>query len=116
MGKAKRKKQKETYPANAAKSKLCVGQENCQTGCTVIIKRIPEDIKKAKKKGFEIDSIHTIKEPKKNHTNGLAAVHLLGTDGVLYQVGFPYYRLTGRLQNGKKVPGTYIEQKKKKKK
>lgn len=118
MGKVKRKK-KEKKVIDTTPRKLCVGEINCQEGCTVIIKRLPEDIKKAKKK-FEVGKEYVIQKAPAKRRNSLGSVYLKGDDGEVYQVQFPYYRLTGRLEDGSVVKGTYINQpttdKKKKKK
>ena len=61
-----------------------------QAGNKVLLRRIPEDIKKAKKL-FKVDKKYTIQEPPKNHLNTQMTVYLKGNDDNLYPVGFPYF-------------------------
>ena len=61
-----------------------------QASKKVKIRRIPEDIKKAKRI-FKVDKEYKIQEPPKNHLNTEMGVYLKGDDGKLYVVGFPYF-------------------------
>lgn len=64
--------------------------ESLQAGKKVMIRKIPDNIKKAGKL-FKVSKKYKIQEPPKNHINGPMGVFLKGADDKLYCVQFPYF-------------------------
>ena len=62
-------------------------------GRTVILKSIPENIKRAKRL-FKVDEKYKVQKPIRNNINSLMGVHLKGSDGVVHQIQFMNFTLT----------------------
>jgi hypothetical protein len=71
----------------AAPSKL---DPDLQAGKKILLRAIPEDIRKAKR-FFKVGNKYRIQEPPENHLNTPMAVYVKGDDGNTYLVGFPYF-------------------------
>ena len=62
-------------------------------GRTVVLKSIPENVKRAKRL-FEVDKKYKVQKPIRNNINSLMGVHLKGSDGVVHQIQFMNFILT----------------------
>jgi hypothetical protein len=71
-------------------AKPSVLDANLQAGKKVRLRRIPEDIKKAKR-FFTVGKDYTIQTPPENHLNTGMGVYVKADDKNVYLVGFPYF-------------------------
>ena len=90
--KTKTAKKVHKYPQPSGDPKLIQPELILQEGYMIKIRR---EHPKAKKKGWEKDSLHVIQKPPKNYRNTMMGVFILNKKGKVDFLYFPYMTSTG---------------------